>query len=84
MIQFPALRSDWDVAYIAEMIQYIRETLAQNLAKPSTPGASPMNSERMEMLGHLIPLNCGHNRNFSDEEKQILIGLLKRVGFLDS
>ncbi|TDH71304.1 hypothetical protein CCR75_004646 [Bremia lactucae] len=34
-------------------------------------------------LGALLPLHCGHNKNYDENEKQALVGFLKHVGFLD-
>eukprot|EP00644_Phytophthora_capsici_P001750 jgi/Phyca11/15561/fgenesh1_pg.PHYCAscaffold_14_\ len=31
-------------------------------------------------LGWLLPLHCGHNKNYEDTEKQALIGFLRHVG----
>ncbi|KAE9027796.1 hypothetical protein PR003_g10432 [Phytophthora rubi] len=33
-------------------------------------------------LGCLLPLHCGHNKNYEDAEKQALIGFLRHVGFV--
>ncbi|KAF4034295.1 alpha/beta hydrolase fold [Phytophthora infestans] len=33
-------------------------------------------------LGCLLPLHCGHNKNFDETEKQALIGFLRHVGFV--
>lgn len=35
-------------------------------------------------LGCLLPLHCGHNKNYDETEKQALIGFLRHVGFLNS
>uniref|UniRef100_M4BL84 AB hydrolase-1 domain-containing protein n=1 Tax=Hyaloperonospora arabidopsidis (strain Emoy2) TaxID=559515 RepID=M4BL84_HYAAE len=35
-------------------------------------------------LGCLLPLRCGHNKNYEDAEKQALIGFLRHVGFIGS
>ena len=32
--------------------------------------------------GNLIRLNCGHNGNFSESDKQNLIGILKNINFI--
>ncbi|KAG1704576.1 hypothetical protein DVH05_005507 [Phytophthora capsici] len=34
-------------------------------------------------LGWLLPLHCGHNKNYEDTEKQALIGFLRHVGFVN-
>ncbi|CAH0482426.1 unnamed protein product [Peronospora belbahrii] len=34
-------------------------------------------------LGCLLPLHCGHNKNYEDTEKQALIGFLQHVGFVE-
>lgn len=33
-------------------------------------------------LGYLLPLHCGHNKNFHEREKQALVAFLQHVGFL--
>ncbi|ETL45719.1 hypothetical protein L916_04250 [Phytophthora nicotianae] len=33
-------------------------------------------------LGCLLPLHCGHNKNYEEAEKKALIGFLRHVGFL--
>ncbi|KAG3110409.1 hypothetical protein PI124_g8963 [Phytophthora idaei] len=33
-------------------------------------------------LGCLLPLHCGHNKNYEEAEKQALIGFLRHVGFV--
>ncbi|CAI5721662.1 unnamed protein product [Hyaloperonospora brassicae] len=33
-------------------------------------------------LGCLLPLHCGHNKNFQDAEKQALAGFLRQAGFI--
>ncbi|KAL7687753.1 putative alpha/beta hydrolase-1 [Plasmopara halstedii] len=35
-------------------------------------------------LGWLLPLHCGHNKNYDDLEKEALTGFLRHVGFLES
>ncbi|KAL3665496.1 hypothetical protein V7S43_009532 [Phytophthora oleae] len=34
-------------------------------------------------LGCLLPLHCGHNKNYEDTEKQALIGFLRHAGFVN-
>jgi len=34
-------------------------------------------------LGCLLPLHCGHNKNYEAAEKQALTGFLQQVGFID-
>lgn len=33
-------------------------------------------------LGYVLPLHCGHNKNFHEREKQALVAFLQHVGFL--
>ncbi|RLN98753.1 hypothetical protein BBJ28_00005985 [Nothophytophthora sp. Chile5] len=35
-------------------------------------------------LGYLLPLHCGHNKNYEEQEKLALVGFLRHVGFLDA
>lgn len=35
-------------------------------------------------LGCLLPLHCGHNKNFHEREKQALVAFLTHVGFLSA
>lgn len=35
-------------------------------------------------VGTLLPLQCGHNKNYLEPEKEALIGFLRQVGFLAS
>ncbi|CAH0491574.1 unnamed protein product [Peronospora farinosa] len=35
------------------------------------------------MLGCLLPLHCGHNKNYGDAEKKALIGFLRHAGFVN-
>lgn len=96
--EHPNVKFDFDIGFLISMVEYFVDTLqhkwkiADARAKKTEPpgGKEPVvNGEAScseddpeSALGYLLPLQCGHNKNFHENEKQELSAFLRRVGFL--
>ncbi|ETW02222.1 hypothetical protein, variant 1 [Aphanomyces invadans] len=67
----PFLQQDADVTTVLSTVQFLEESMAARVLQTSHD------------IGLLVPLNCGHNANFSDREKEAFITHLINVGWLD-
>lgn len=86
---------DPDISFLYVMIQFLWTTIQerwkqQDLTglKLGEAGDSVVSLKRKESAsccdaGILLPLHCGHNRNFSDHEKNHLTAMLKAIDFID-
>ncbi|RHY03901.1 hypothetical protein DYB36_011661 [Aphanomyces astaci] len=70
----PSFHEDADVTTLVAMVEYLQESMALRLAQ-TTPSHD---------IGRLVPLNCGHNANFSDREKQAFATHLISFNWLDA
>ncbi|RHY89495.1 hypothetical protein DYB35_005008 [Aphanomyces astaci] len=70
----PSFHEDADVTILVAMVEYLQESMALRLAQ-TTPSHD---------IGRLVPLNCGHNANFSDREKQAFATHLISFNWLDA
>lgn len=81
------------VEYFVDTLQHkwkVADTRAKRSEQPG--GKEPVVDEEESFaclegdlksaLGYLLPLQCGHNKNFHENEKQELTAFLHRVGFL--
>ncbi|KDO27420.1 hypothetical protein SPRG_07008 [Saprolegnia parasitica CBS 223.65] len=60
------LTTDVDASYVMDIMEYLYASMQARSAKATDDA----------MLGALVPLSCGHNANFSEQEKQALLAHL--------
>ena len=49
----------------------------------NSASAGAVEAEGRIILGQLLPLSCGHNKNFTEIEKMALLGHLQALGFVE-
>jgi len=75
-----------------QMIDYLKTSFESrsfvNAAKSEIENVSNStlipSQEQSSKLGFLLPLSCGHNQNFSNQEKYNLLSHLKAFGWIDA
>ena len=70
-----------EVRFVAEVMKYLEQRVTQGVASAGHSGA--IHPQAKAQLGSLVPLHCGHNNSFADNERQMLIHHLNNVGWLD-
>lgn len=63
-----------EVKFVCDMLRYLAARAGGSL--PAVPGDDPR-----RQLGRLVPLHCGHNNPYSDEERAMLFYNLREVGW---
>ncbi|KAG9402612.1 hypothetical protein AC1031_007219 [Aphanomyces cochlioides] len=72
LTEAPDVQNDEDVAYVLQVVEYLKASLDARLRSTPTPA-----------IGQLVPLSCGHNANFSEHEKQVLVRHLVSFNWID-
>lgn len=93
--QHPTVKFDFDIGFLVLMVEYLFDSLQRRWKQvdekrlsgsdggKSAPSELPrIISSGDTQLGYLLPLHCGHNKNFHEREKQALVAFLRHVGFL--
>ncbi|KAF0690203.1 Aste57867_18394 [Aphanomyces stellatus] len=71
----PGLREDKDVLFVVDVVEYLHAALAKRLKKKP--------EDELLNIGMLVPLNCGHNANFSEREKEAFVAHLVSFRWLE-
>jgi len=97
--QYPPLKFDYDIGFVVLMVEYLNDALhrrwrhldSSKTDEPAAQGDQKADNKSAPLvitsgdpkLGCLLPLHCGHNKNYEAAEKQALTGFLQQVGFID-
>uniref|UniRef100_K3WPB4 AB hydrolase-1 domain-containing protein n=1 Tax=Globisporangium ultimum (strain ATCC 200006 / CBS 805.95 / DAOM BR144) TaxID=431595 RepID=K3WPB4_GLOUD len=97
--QHPTVKFDFDIGFLVLMVEYLFDSLQRRWKQLDEKRLTPSTNEGKSVaapelpriintgdaqLGYLLPLHCGHNKNFHEREKQALVVFLRHVGFLAS
>nr|CCA22017.1 conserved hypothetical protein [Albugo laibachii Nc14] len=86
---------DPDIAFLYMMVEFLwntiqerwkqhdRTALRSTALDDSASKSGKEESATVSDVGILLPLHCGHNRNFSDHEKNQLTAVLKEIAFIE-
>ncbi|GLD92128.1 hypothetical protein PINS_up000661 [Pythium insidiosum] len=94
--EHPGAKFDVDIGFVCEMIEYLMDTMTTRWRQldgrtdpadaKSLDGVTPSSSggTNQTRAAKLLTLHCGHNRNFSDVEKEELVAFLRQSRFISS
>ena len=66
-----------EVRYVADLFRYLAARLRVASQQATAPDADAAGGR--DALGTLIPLHCGHNAAYSDEEREMLTFHLEKA-----